>query len=125
VWRNHEQIFHFVKQGDYFVRELSEHTNRWRNSVWPVGPEPMSVPEKVEDLPEHYAAYPPKLVRSIILRWSPPGGVVLDPFGGTGTTAGVAQTCDRVGLSFDLSADYCRLAEHRLAHQFAQIGLPL
>ena len=39
--------------------------------------------------------------------------VVVDPFGGTGTTALVASMYGRVGLSFDLSADYCRLARWR------------
>jgi DNA modification methylase len=36
--------------------------------------------------------------------------VVLDPFGGTGTTAHVAHALGRHGISVDLSADYCRLA---------------
>jgi DNA modification methylase len=40
-------------------------------------------------------------------------GVVLDPFGGTGTTALVASVFGRVGISVDLSADYCRLARWR------------
>ncbi len=40
-------------------------------------------------------------------------GVVLDPFGGTGTTALVASVHGRVGISVDLSADYCRLAKWR------------
>lgn len=40
--------------------------------------------------------------------------VVLDPFGGTGTTAGVAHTLGRHGITVDLSADYCRLAEWRI-----------
>jgi DNA modification methylase len=40
-------------------------------------------------------------------------GVVLDPFGGTGTTALVASCYGRVGISVDLSADYCRLARWR------------
>lgn len=40
-------------------------------------------------------------------------GVVLDPFGGTGTTALVASVLGRHGISVDLSADYCRLAEWR------------
>lgn len=40
-------------------------------------------------------------------------GVVLDPFGGTGTTALVADVLGRDGISVDLSADYCRLAEWR------------
>jgi len=40
--------------------------------------------------------------------------VVLDPFGGTGTTALVAKALGRVGVSVDLSLDYCRLAEWRV-----------
>src|SRR5690606_33423236 len=40
-------------------------------------------------------------------------GVVLDPFGGTGTTALVADALGRHGISVDMSADYCRLAEWR------------
>jgi DNA modification methylase len=41
-------------------------------------------------------------------------GVVLDPFGGTGTTALVATMLGRRGISVDLSADYCRLATWRV-----------
>jgi DNA modification methylase len=40
-------------------------------------------------------------------------GVILDPFGGTGTTALVASVLDRVGISVDMSADYSRLAAWR------------
>jgi DNA modification methylase len=40
-------------------------------------------------------------------------GVVLDPFGGTGTTALVAKVLGRHGISVDMSADYCRLAQWR------------
>ena len=40
-------------------------------------------------------------------------GVVLDPFGGTGTTALVADVLGRDAITVDLSADYCRLAEWR------------
>ena len=39
--------------------------------------------------------------------------VVLDPFGGTGTSALVASVLGRHGISVDMSADYCRLAEWR------------
>jgi site-specific DNA-methyltransferase (cytosine-N4-specific) len=48
-----------------------------------------------------------------ILGWSPPGGVVADPFGGSGTTALVASVHGRTGITFDLSADYCRVARWR------------
>jgi DNA modification methylase len=40
-------------------------------------------------------------------------GTVLDPFGGTGTTALVADALGRHGISLDMSADYCRLAGWR------------
>jgi DNA modification methylase len=40
-------------------------------------------------------------------------GTVLDPFGGTGTTALVAHALGRHGISNDMSADYCRLAGWR------------
>ena len=40
-------------------------------------------------------------------------GTVLDPFGGTGTTALVAHALGRHGISVDMSADYCRLATWR------------
>lgn len=49
-------------------------------------------------------------------RWAPAPttpAVVLDPFGGTGTTALVAHVLGRVGISNDKSDDYCRLAQWR------------
>lgn len=80
-------------------------------SVWEVATQPLRPP--VELALEHDAAYPPGLVRRIVLGWSPAGGTVVDPFGGTGTTALVASVLGRVGLSFDLSHDYTRLARWR------------
>ena len=40
--------------------------------------------------------------------------VVLDPFGGTGTTAMVARALGRYPVHMDLSADYLRLAQWRI-----------
>lgn len=40
-------------------------------------------------------------------------GVVLDPFGGTGTTALCADVLGRHGISVDMSADYLRIAQWR------------
>jgi DNA modification methylase len=48
--------------------------------------------------------------------WTPPPArpaVVVDPFGGTGTTALVASVLGRAGITVDRSADYCRLAKWR------------
>lgn len=48
-------------------------------------------------------------------RWPPPArpAVVLDPFGGTGTTAHVAHALGRIGISLDLSEAYCHVATDR------------
>ena len=45
----------------------------------------------------HYAAYPPKLVETCLLAGCPEGGIVLDPFMGSGTTGMVAS---QMGLHF-------------------------
>lgn len=247
VRRQHEQVFHFVKQPKYYaaVDEIREPhapdslrptkvgpaAMKGRNlnlphnpgsydgpnplcklpgSVWSIPTSPLRVPAELGI--DHFAAYPPELVRRIVLGWSPrevctacgegrrpvaiskrigtdslrppadpdrrkgghhgmgsstlgprgvvatitgyacacpaplvtqtieerdeatgeriartvqvpdpdwtnpaptTPGVVLDPFGGTGTTALVASVHDRVGISVDLSADYCRLAQWR------------
>ena len=53
--------------------------------------------------------------------------VVVDPFGGTGTTALVASMHGRHGISIDLSADYCRLARWRTrdpAERARALGVP-
>jgi DNA modification methylase len=40
-------------------------------------------------------------------------GLIVDPFGGTGTTALLAATLGRHAITADLSADYCRIAAWR------------
>jgi DNA modification methylase len=56
--------------------------------------------------------------------------VILDPFGGTGTTALVAKALGRTGITVDMSADYCRYAQWRtndrneLAHALDLPRLP-
>lgn len=80
-------------------------------SVWRIPSEPLKVPAELNI--EHFAAFPSEWPVRLVLAWSPPGGVVLDPFGGSGTTALAAQELGRVGITNDLSSDYCRLAQWR------------
>jgi DNA modification methylase len=82
-------------------------------SVWEIATEPLAVPERLGV--DHFAAFPTEWPRRIIRGWSPPGGTVLDPFGGTGTTTLVAQALGRRGVSVDMSADYLRIAAWRLS----------
>lgn len=80
-------------------------------SVWSIATQPLHVPAELNV--DHFAAYPFALIRPIVRGWSPPDGVVLDPFGGTGTTALVASMHGRIGISLDASADYGRIAQWR------------
>lgn len=82
-------------------------------SVWEVASQPLKVPAALGV--DHFAAFPIEWPRRIIAAWSPPGGVVLDPFGGTGTTALAADVLGRTGISVDMSADYCEIARWRTA----------
>jgi DNA modification methylase len=80
-------------------------------SVREVATQPLKAPANLGV--DHFAAFPMDWPRWIISGWSPQGGTVLDPFGGTGTTALVADVLGRHGISVDMSADYCRLAAWR------------
>jgi len=82
-------------------------------SVRTVATEPLRVPEELGV--DHYAAFPTAWPRWIIQGWSPEDGIVLDPFGGTGTTALVASVLGRTGISNDMSSDYTRIAQWRTA----------
>lgn len=81
-------------------------------SVWSISTQPMRPPPHLKT--RHFAAFPMEGPRRIISAWCPPGGVVLDPMGGTGTTALVAKALGRHGVSVDMSEDYCRLARWRI-----------
>ena len=62
----------------------------------------------------HYAAYPPKLVETCLLAGCPEGGIVLDPFMGSGTTGMVAKQLDRHYVGIELNPEYKKLAEARI-----------
>ena len=62
----------------------------------------------------HFAAFPPKMAETCLLAGCPPGGVVLDPFLGSGTTAAVARQLGRHYIGIELNPDYCKLAEKRI-----------
>lgn len=71
-----------------------------------------------EGFPEaHFATWPEALARRIIMAGCPEDGTVLDPFGGSGTTALVARKLGRRAVLIELNEDYCEMASRRLAQQ--------
>lgn len=63
----------------------------------------------------HPAVFPERLAADHIISWSNPGDVVLDPFMGSGTTAKMALLNGRHYIGFEISAEYCEIAERRIA----------
>jgi site-specific DNA-methyltransferase (cytosine-N4-specific) len=79
---------------------------RNKRSVWTVSTKPYKG--------AHFATFPPDLIEPCILAGAPAGGVVLDPFFGSGTTGQVAQALGRKFIGIELNADYKALQDERL-----------
>ena len=74
----------------------------------------------------HFATFPPKLVEPCIKAGCPVGGVVLDPFGGSGTVGLVASRLGRDAILIELNPEYAALAERRIysdAPLLADVGV--
>lgn len=71
---------------------------------------------------DHPAMFPEALAERHILTWSIPGDLVLDYFGGSGTTAKMARANGRHYLTCDISAEYVALMNKRLSMPYT---LPL
>lgn len=85
---------------------------RRKRDVWTIASQPSSE--------EFYAAFPEKLIEPCILAGCPPGGTVLDPFGGTGTTGIVANKLDRKAILIELVPKTIELAKKKIT---SELGL--
>ena len=63
----------------------------------------------------HFATFPEALVEPCIKAGCPPGGIVLDPFCGSGTTGVVAERFGRKFVGIELNLEYAAMAERRIA----------
>jgi DNA modification methylase len=86
--------------------ESSRIEGRNRRSVWTIATQPYPG--------AHFAAFPPELIRPCIQAGCPPDGLVLDPFGGSGTTAQVAIQEGRNAVIIELNPKYVELARKRI-----------
>lgn len=84
---------------------VPERTNL--RSVWIITPKPYRG--------AHFAVMPPRLVERCVLAGCPAGGVVLDPFLGSGTVAAVAVENGRRAVGCELNPGYIELVHDRLA----------
>ncbi|WP_165856763.1 DNA-methyltransferase [Marinobacter sp. JSM 1782161] len=90
--------------GQNAFRAITDMRNR--RSVWTVSSKPYAG--------AHFATFPPGLVEPCILAGCPKGGTVLDPFGGSGTTAGVAMSLHRNSILCEINPEYADLVHERV-----------
>lgn len=72
----------------------------------------------------HYATFPPELITRPVIASCPPGGTILDPFGGSGTTAAVATGHGRNCIAIDLDERNADLARERVG-MFLEVEGPV
>ena len=100
--------FFQTKVGDHAVGK--KYPKRNKRNVWTVTTKPCKE--------AHFATFPKDLIEPCIKAGCPEGGVVLDPFGGSGTTGIVAQSLNRQAILIELNPEYIEIAKNRMNKEF-------
>ncbi|HET6566317.1 MAG TPA: site-specific DNA-methyltransferase [Rhodothermales bacterium] len=110
---SHEYLFMLSKNETYYFDQeaIKERTadgrgRKNKRTVWQINTEPCKE--------AHFAVFPRSLVRPCILAGSPPGGLVLDPFFGSGTVGVVAIETGRRCVGIEIKSEYIDIAKQRL-----------
>ena len=116
----HEKLFLLTKAARYFYDAEAVRTKTDANlrNVWTIPTH--AYPDA------HFATFPPKLVEPCIKAGCPVGGVVLDPFGGSGTVGLIASRLGRDAILIELNPEYAEMAERRIhgdAPLLADVGV--
>ena len=136
----HDTIGFFVKRKDYYfdldaIRvPYDAETKKARSRSIFVGSKWLELGYNPKDLwsvsrlhrehPEradHPTQKPLEIVERMVRASCPPGGLVLDPFMGSGSTAVAAQRCGRNFVGFELNPVYCEIIASRLAAPEGQL----
>jgi DNA modification methylase len=104
----HEYIFMFSKRQKYYYDRTSMLTETGANiqSVWRVTGSPF--------VGAHCAVFPPELIEPIVLAACPEEGVILDPFGGSGTVGLVCKQHNRNFILCEINPENAKLATKRV-----------
>ena len=92
------------------TKEYSMEYNLWSYKVGYIG---QSATDKIAY--KHPAIFPEQLANDHIISWSNEGDLVLDPFMGSGTTAKMALLNNRHFIGFEISKEYCDIANERIS----------
>ena len=87
-----------------------------RNNIWQYN-------TSFNDKTGHPAVFPEQLANDHIISWSNEGDTILDPFMGSGTTGKMAYLNNRNCIGFEISKEYCDIANKRIEDVKAQIRM--
>lgn len=116
--KSHEYIFLFSKSKNYYfnheaIKEPAKNNNndgsityRNKRDVWLVNTKPCRV--------AHFATFPDSLIEPCVLAGCPEGGIVIDPFLGSGTTAFVSLRNNRNYVGIEINPEFIEIAERRI-----------
>ena len=110
----HSQEGIYVSGSQKNLANIGARETRNKRSVWSVNVKPYTG--------AHFATFPTDLIEPCILAGAPVGGIVLDPFMGSGTTAQVAQSLGRQYLGCELNLDYEVLQTSRVSQLSLQLA---
>ena len=99
---NNDSKEHLTKSG----KETENRLVKNKRNVWKVSTKPFKE--------AHFATFPKDLIEPCIKSGCPEGGVVLDPFGGAGTTGIVAQSLNRQAILIELNPEYIEISKNRI-----------
>lgn len=91
------------------LHKIGAIAKRNKRSVWTITTKPFKE--------AHFATYPIDLIEPCILAGCPEGGTVLDPFGGSGTTAVASINNKRNVILCELNQEYIDLSKRRIKKQ--------
>lgn len=119
---SHEYVFHLTTSRWYYFNRLPVGREMESGSVLP----PLDTWEVAPSTGngKHKASFSEDLVRIPILASTPPNGIVLDPFNGSGTSTIFARTHGFRSIGIDLSREYCDQAASALQHLDAALATP-
>ena len=103
------------KKGKYPGRGITRTMSRNKRAVWRISTKGYKK--------AHFATYPLELVETPIKAGCPIGGVVLDPFFGSGTTAIEALRQNKRYIGIDLNPEYCEIAAKRIEKELEQTSI--
>lgn len=117
---SHEHVFHLTKNRWYYYDRQPVGRKMPSGSILP----PLDTwnAKTSSGGSKHKASFSDELVRIPILATTPPNGVVLDPFNGSGTTQKFAQDHGFRSIGIDISEDYCQIAHSRLSGVTSKIN---